>query len=753
MVVIQRIVFVCATIALTFHAQPVYAYQDRHTISAYVVSDIDGQPIQGARIYNARQILLGITDKSGRFEIESSTTTDSIVIVALGHETRTISVSESNLQHIVLKSRTILTRTIDVLEYRSAEDVVGIISSRLAYLKAKYDTISYRMYTLVEGEGGPKNKLTLRVLLDVITKNICIPGSNSPCIVEVISARTKGNNDSTFILDITGALIDITSETYNIRGTNYPLPLSTDAPSYYTYSFLEDDNTSDNIKLIAFKPVHLLSPGFTGQLSYNIDDYSVLRVSMHLVNSESPPIDSITFDLDYLNSVFPWIPGTQTFKAWISVSLLFGTIESFGVLRGKLSIYKDSEVFPLPQIDSSKIRKLDSLQALFYARKNENIFTEKGFRIYSDSSDGLYIQPIIQRTIPDNLLFGIRLTSQLSFLNTDLMASVGKLKSTYGQINFRFLIGRDSGLVISLRASHSPEILQQNPIDRNFYGKLSINGLNSIFYPDYYTYTLSTRFSMIMSLRFDECSLFTTLGYGRYYQYGDPQYCSECLLADNLQSRVTFYNIGVTNGEDNPGFEVEKRSYENVMAAYQGGINLATEQVFHQLIMRSGISRTFLSTYHGDMRYSLHLYGGVSSANTPNVFDFFMTPRLPLFGSNFDILTIKPRSVTGRAVVSLNAGINFGQIPYRLLGIKLPKGGLPALAFSTGFLGYVSNASLLAFNSIKTHLEIGGSISNIPTGLIDILRIKFDFRWRVGTSAVGSTPFGWSITFTTTSEL
>ena len=424
---------------------------DKTVINGTVIDAKTGVPLTGTSVILAKTTVGTITDKDGKYSIETSVKADTILFSFIGYETESRSISRGVNQTINVRLKLSAIALNEVIvnrgktSYKNKNNpAVGLIEKVIDHKDAnreeKYDFLQYKKYEKLQfalsniSEKFKKGKLfgKFRFVFENIDTTKRIGNNVLPLYIKEAISDHYYRKDPEAIKDIVGdekttnideyldnkgisAHLDYLYQNINIYDneilflTNkFVSPIAKSAPVFYKYYIIDTLSVSD-IKCIRlfFEPRNKSDYLFHGYLYITLDSsFAVRKIDMGLnknINVDWVQDITITQDFEQFGH-----------KTWLlakdEISIDFGLAKNSMGLYGQRTItYKDykinepidNKVFKGPE----KVEKLDPFAsgAEFWESNRYVPLTKSESKIYS-TIDSIKKIPAFQRRMKTLLL-------------------------------------------------------------------------------------------------------------------------------------------------------------------------------------------------------------------------------------------------------------------------------------------------------------------------------------------------------------
>ncbi len=373
-------------LALSASKDAISQVSGKTVIKGFVFDAKTGDPLTGANVFLEKSTIGTITDREGKYSIETSVPTDNIVFSFIGYQSESRSISKGITQtlNVSLKLSSISLDEVIVnpgkRKYKNknnpAVDLIEkVIDNKVVNRKENYDYLEYKKYEKIQfalsniTEKQKKGNLfgKFRFVFDNLDTTKRIGNNVLPLYIkeaisdhyyrkdpeatkEIIRAEKTTNLDE--YLDNKGVTSNLNYLYQNINiydnnimflTNNFISPVADNAPLFYKYYIL-DTISVDKIKCIKlfFEPRNKSDFLFHGNLYITLDSsYAIRKIDMGLnknINIDWVQEISITQDFDQFGQ-----------KAWLlskdEISIDFGISKNSMGLYGQRTIsYKDYKI-------------------------------------------------------------------------------------------------------------------------------------------------------------------------------------------------------------------------------------------------------------------------------------------------------------------------------------------------------------------------------------------------------------------------
>lgn len=761
---------------LVLLCDPAFAVgKDTVCVGGSVVASDTRLPLAGVSVWSPTKHIGTYTKRDGTFRLCLPASIDTVTIQYVGYRRRTMAVADiRNAQTIVMTPDTLSGQPVIVTARRDPYSII-----EMAYRK------------LLHARNGTQS-LTCTLRSTRVTRNVKDSTSSigesvaqftvrqSPVrthTITLIATRQLGERTSPVIFD---DWIDPTDDQAEIRGIQYPLPLSPRNRDAYSYEYGEH---TDGTYRILFEPVMAGAHGFAGAISVSTVDSTIRDMRMRLVNPGNFPfLDSAFISIRYdSDNAQLWLPVQENIDIYYTAMIVPGFVVS-GISNASSSmsdivLARDTVETTMPGqnltsvpalrtiVDSIRPERNDSIIATYTPiqdttglnirpvrrrlslRDVENQTGEipDGIRIVTSGSFSLSAMPSMSRSSRDEFMLGLNTTLRLrdSHLRLsyaeELTVSTGSPERHYGaEIGLRSSdsISKRS---IALQYYRRTQALQRTDVIANN----SILGIAatsfSKAYMNYYLVeglALSTvTGSRLWSVE-NKASAFHVSPDHRGEPIPDEYHAGPDWL---VTDRLTFTHSNSTLADLMFGRDDRQLLHAVLLL----GANIENGTSFGTLSLHAGSEWSIVDTWLGDITLGCDAYGAIATERTPLFYQFSVLPKLSFFGRPTDLSTLTEQPVFGTVLGGFRLHLGFGEIVWRVLGLPAlnhtyPNVGLFLSGLHLGQAtdytrGNIHRADITAF-------EAGCSFGRLPLFFTDFLYLDVEVAFRILESAAQQRP-------------
>ncbi len=697
-------------LALSASEDAISQVSGKTVIKGFVFDAKTGDPLTGANVFLEKSTIGTITDREGKYTLETSVPTDNIVFSFIGYQTESRSISKGITQTISISLK-LSSITLDEIivnpgkrKYKNknnpAVDLIEkVIDNKVVNRKENYDYLEYKKYEKIQfalsniTEKLKKGNLfgKFRFVFDNLDTTKRIGNNVLPLYIkeaisdhyyrkdpeatkEIVRAEKTTNLDE--YLDNKGVTSNLNYLYQNINiydnniiflTNNFISPVADNAPLFYKYYIL-DTISVDKIKCIKlfFEPRNKSDFLFHGNLYITLDSsYAIRKIDMGLnknINIDWVQEISITQDFDQFGQ-----------KAWLlskdEISIDFGITKSSMGLYGQRTIsYKDYKINE--PVSEKVFRGPEKIEKLEQSANKTDFWESNRYVPLSKTERGIYTTIDSIKKIP-----AFRRNMNLLMLFTTGFLKLGKIEIGPAESFYSFNTVEGSRFRFGGRTSTD----LSKKITFEAYGAYGL--ADDIFkYNAGLIYSLTPRTIYqfpVKSVRLNYQNDTKIPGQDLQFTQGDNIFLSikrgvDDKLFLNKTIRAEFFNEFENHFSYLLGYSFTRQSTE-------GSLRFNT---YDFLSITNNISQINISEFYLDLRYAPNesFYQGKMyrfpypnkhpviqlkiAGGTKSIYNDFDYLRLQLGISRRYYL-----SILGYGDVSFEAGKIFGKVPYPLLYI------------------------------------------------------------------------------------
>ncbi len=697
-------------LALSASKDAISQVSGKTVIKGSVFDAKTGVPLTGANVFLEKSTIGTITDREGKYIIETSVPTDNIVFSFIGYQSESHSISKGITQtlNISLKLSSITLDEVVVNPGKSkyknknnpAVDLIKkVIDNKVVNRKENYDYLEYKKYEKIQfalsniTEKLKKGNLfgKFRFVFDNLDTTKRIGNNVLPLYIkeaisdhyyrkdpestkEIVRAEKTTNLDE--YLDNKGVTSNLNYLYQNINiydnnilflTNNFISPVADNAPLFYKYYIL-DTISVDKIKCIKlfFEPRNKSDFLFHGNLYITLDSsYAIRKIDMGLnknINIDWVQEISITQDFDQFGQ-----------KAWLlskdEISIDFGlTKNSMGLYGQRTISYKDYKINE--PVSEKVFRGPEKIEKLEQSANKTDFWESNRYVPLTKSERGIYTTIDSIKKIP-----AFRRNMNLLMLFTTGFLKLGKIEIGPAESFYSFNTVEGSRFRFGGRTSTD----LSKKITFEAYGAYGL--ADDIFkYNAGLIYSLTPRTIYqfpVKSVRLNYQNDTKIPGQDLQFTQGDNIFLSikrgvDDKLFLNKTIRAEFFNEFENHFSYLLGYSFTRQSTE-------GSLRFNT---YDFLSITNNISQINISEFYLDLRYAPNesfYQGKMYRFPYPNkhpVIQLKITGGTKSINNSFDYLRLQfgisrryYLSILGYGDVSFEAGKIFGKVPYPLLYI------------------------------------------------------------------------------------
>jgi hypothetical protein len=584
--------------------------------------------------------------------------------------------------------------------------------------------------------------------------------------LEIIQRRQTANIPAEGNLLALGNFVTFYDDEIPVLNTMIPTPLNGSTLGRYEFELQESTELDDEtVYVITVKPATRMLPAFEGTIKILSKSYTLVAVDLKPSGTTAV---AFVRDLRFQQRFEKirediWQPTYLAITALARVEIIKGLAEIdahvnatsiFTELRVNEpipdSVYADKQIIAAaPDADSARpefwkenaLSELSEKEKATYERVDSLVTiadTTQG------SSVGIPISPYIDFNRVGSVTLGLGLEKRFAPLRLEGFGAYSfGLRRPLGNLTAVVTLPVDTGVTVGASAGIFSELGTMSSDTR--YPRVVNTVVAALFHRDYYDYFRKDGFFGGIQAGYDDLRLDVRAELSRQFN------------ASNRASRSIFVNEPF---RENPS--ILEGSYRTLTAGLQWGqpgaftISSNPSADFAARVMglygeESGTGTSFraaegvvditlptIPTGYAPMQLRVGAQGGEGASNLPPQYQFRMRTSTSFLGTFGSFYSAPVGAYGGTRYLALHAEHNFTDFLWRLVGLPTYNGrGLELLASAAS--GYFENASSIGYRSTsgEWYSEAGFGLGKIPIFISDVIFLRFDARWGIGSEARG----------------